>query len=64
MKGTTDADHRASYSDLDLSQDTYKRLQFKLHDKRDGFNLDIVNIQFLSCDMPQSPAYGVYGSQP
>ena len=30
IKDTTDADHRASYLDLDLSYDRDKRLQVKL----------------------------------
>ena len=33
IKDTTDADHRASYLDLDLSYDRDKRLQVKLYDK-------------------------------
>ena len=60
IKDTTDADHRASYLDLDLSYDRDKRLQVKLYDKRDDFNFNIVNFAFLSI---QSPAYGVYVSQ-
>ena len=38
IKDTTDADHRASYLDLDLSYDRDKRLQVNLYDKRDDFN--------------------------
>ena len=64
IKDTTDADHRASYLDLDLSYDRDKRLQVKLHDKRDDFDFNIVNFPFLSSNIPQSPAYGVYVSQP
>ena len=63
IKDTTDADHRASYLDLDLSYDRDKRLQVKLYDKRDDFNFNIVNFPFLSSNIPQSPAYGVYISQ-
>ena len=58
---TTDADHRASY--LDLSYGRYRRLQVKLYDKRDDFNFNIVNFQFLSSNIPHSPACGVYVSQ-
>ena len=61
IKDTTDADHRASY--LDLSDDRDKRLQIKLYDKRDDFTFNIVNFPFLSSNIPQSPAYGVYVSQ-
>ena len=63
IKDTTDADHRASYLDLDLNYDRDKRLQVKLYDKRDDFNFNIVNFPFLSSNIPQSPAYGVYVSQ-
>ena len=63
IKDTTDADHRASYLDLDLSYARYKRLQVKPYDKRDDFNFNIVNFPFLSSNIPQSPAYGVYVSQ-
>ena len=59
INDTTDADHRASYLDLDLSYDRDKRLQVKLYDKRDDFNFNIVNFPFLSSNIPQSPAYGV-----
>ena len=55
IKDTTDADHRASYLDLDLSYDRDKRLQVKLY-KRDDFNFNIVNFPFLSSNIPQSPA--------
>ena len=63
IKDTTDADHQASYLDLDLSYDREKRLQVKLYDKRDDFSFNIVNFPFLSSNIPQSPAYGVYVSQ-
>ena len=63
IKDKTDADHRASYLDLDLSYDRDKRLQVKLYDKRYGFTFNIVNFPFLSSNIPQSPAYGVYVSQ-
>ena len=63
IKDTTYADHRASYLDIDLSYDRDKRLQVKLYDKRDDFNFNIVNFPFLSSNIPQSPAYGVYVSQ-
>ena len=63
IKDTTDTDHQASYLDLDLSYNRDKRLQVKLYDKRDDFNFNIVNFPFLSSNIPQSPAYGVYVSQ-
>ena len=46
-----------------LSYNRDKRLQVKLYDKRDDFNFNIVNFPFLSSNIPQSPAYGVYVSQ-
>ena len=63
IKDANDADHRASYVYLDLSYDRDKRLQVILYDKRDDFNFNIVNFPFLSSNIPQSPAYGVYVSQ-
>ena len=48
IKDTTDADHRASYLDLDLSYDRNKRLQVKLYNKRDDFDFNIANSPFLS----------------
>ena len=63
IKDTTDADHQASYLDLDLSYNRDKRLQVKLYDKRDDCNFNIVHFPLLSSNMPQSPAYGVYVSQ-
>ena len=38
-------------------------VSLKIYDKRDDFNLDIVNFPFLDGDVPQRPSYGVYISQ-
>ena len=35
----------------------------KIYDKRDDFNLEIVNFPFLDGDVPHSPSYDVYISQ-
>ena len=35
----------------------------KIYDKRDDFNLEIVNFPFLDRDVPRSSSYGVYMSQ-
>ena len=35
----------------------------KIYDKRDDFDLDIVNFPFLDGDIPRSTSYGVYISQ-
>ena len=63
IKDNTDADHQASYLDLDLSYDRDERVQVKLYDKRDDFSFNIVNFPFLSSNIPQTSAYGVYVSQ-
>ena len=33
---------------------------FKIYDKRDDFDYDIVNFPFLDGDVPRSTSYGVY----
>ena len=45
---------------FNLSYGRDKRLQVKLYDKRDYFNFNIVNFPFLSSNIPQSPAYGMF----
>ena len=35
----------------------------KIHDKRDDFDFDIVNVPFLGGEVPRSTSYGVYISQ-
>ena len=35
----------------------------KIYDKRDDFDFDIVNFQFLDADAPRSTSYGVYISK-
>ena len=35
----------------------------KIYDKRDDFDFDIVNFQFLDDDVSRSTSYGVYISQ-
>ena len=46
-------------SDIDCN----RRLTTTLYDKRDDFDLVIVNFSFLFSNAPLSPAYGVYVSQ-
>ena len=36
---------------------------FKIYDKRDDFDFDIVNFPFLDGDVPRRTSYGVYISQ-
>ena len=38
-------------------------MKTKIYDKRDDFDVDIVNFPFLVCDVPRSASYGVYISQ-
>ena len=42
---------------------TNGKVSSKIYYKRDGFNFEILNFQFLDGDVPRSPAYGVYISQ-
>ena len=60
IKDTTDTVKSASYLDLYLEIDIRGRLNTKLYDKRDYFDFPIVNLPFLSCNIPNAPAYGVY----
>ena len=38
-------------------------VSYKIYDKRDDFDFDIVNFQFLDGDVPHSTSYGFYISQ-
>ena len=38
-------------------------VKFKICDKRDDFDFDIVHFPFLDGDVPRSTSYGVYISQ-
>ena len=62
IKETTESPVSASYLDLFLTLYNGK-LKTKLYDKRDDFNFPIVNFPFLSSNIPESPAYGVFISQ-
>ena len=53
------SDTEASFLDLQLSiSDDF--VKAKIFDKRDDFDFDIVNFQFLDGDVPRSTSYGVY----
>ena len=56
------SDTAAPFLDLDLSM-TNDIVPSKTYDKRDDFNLEIVNFPFLDGDVPRSPSFGVYISQ-
>ena len=46
---------------LDLNSSIHNDIvSTKIYDKRDEFNVDIVNVPFLDGDVPQRPSYGVY----
>ena len=48
--------------ELEIKDTTEGRLRTKPYDKRDDFNFPILNFPFM-CNIPESPAYGVYISQ-
>ena len=49
---------------LDLNFSIAKGIVFfKIYDKQDDFNLEILNFPFLDGDVPRSPSYGVHISQ-
>ena len=62
-KDTTDTQKYAFYLDLHLAIDNWGRSSTKLYDKRDDFTFPIVNVSFISSNIPASPAYGDYISQ-
>ena len=62
IKETTESATAASYLDCFLHMDNGK-LSTRLYDKRDDFNFPIVNLPFLSSNIPSAQAYGVYVSQ-
>ena len=40
--------------------DSRSKLSTRLYDKRDDFDFHIVNVPFLSGNIPSGPSYGVY----
>jgi hypothetical protein len=63
IKDTTDTDRSASCLDLHLEIDSEGLLRTQLYDKRDDFNILIVNFPFICSNIPAAPAYEVYISQ-
>ena len=63
IKDISDTDRSASYLDLHLEIERERRLRAKLYDKRDDFNIPIVNFPFICSNIPAAPAYGVFISQ-
>ena len=56
------SDTKAAFLDLHLSISN-DIVSTKIYDKRDDFNLEIVNFPFLDGDVSRSTSYGVYISQ-
>ena len=63
VEKTNQPDNLASYLDLAFTIEKDGKLSAKLYDKRDDFDLHIVNFPFLSSNIPSGPSYGVYISQ-
>ena len=61
---TTESTTSASYLDLLLSIGRDGQLHTSIYDKRDDFNFHITIFSFLCSNIPSSPAYGVFISQP
>jgi hypothetical protein len=57
IKDTTDTDRSASCLDLHLEIDSVGRLRVALYDKRDDFNVPIVNFQFICSNIPADIIY-------
>ena len=56
------SDAEAPFLDLHLSISN-GFVSYKIYDKRDDFDFDIVNFPFLDGDVPRRPSYGIYISQ-
>ena len=56
------SDTEATFLDLHLSISN-DIVSTKIYDKRDDFDIEIVNFPFLDGDVPRSTSYGVYISQ-
>ena len=63
LNNANPSDSEAPFSDLNLSI-TIGIVSSKIYDKRDDFNFEILNFLFLDGDVPLSPSYGDYISQP
>ena len=62
LNQTNPSDTEAPFLDLHLTiSDGF--VSSKIYDKRDDFDFDIVNFQFLDGDVPLATSYGVYISQ-
>ena len=59
IKDITDTITSASLLDLHFEIDNDGQLRTTLYDKRDDFNFPIANLQFICCNIPTAPGYGV-----
>jgi hypothetical protein len=60
---TTETAYSASFLDIHVILDTNGQLSTRLYDKRDDFNIAIINFPHLDSNISFSPAYGGYISQ-
>ena len=60
---TTESISVSSYLGLLFIRDNSNNITTKLYDKRDTFGFHIVNLPFMSSNIPSAPAFGVYSSQ-
>ena len=60
---TTDSPKWANCLGLHMEFDEDVKLFTRLYDKRDDFDFPIVNCPYLSSNIPESPAYGVFVTQ-
>ena len=63
IKDPTDAPKWAGYLDLHLDSDKDGKRFTRLYDKRDDFDFLIVNFPYISSNIPEYPAHGVFVSQ-
>ena len=52
-----------SYHNLLFTRDKSNNITTELYNKHDAFGFHIVNVPFMSSNIPSAPAYGVYASQ-
>ena len=60
---TAESTSLAAYLDLLFTRDENNNITTKLHGKRDALGFHLVNLPFMSSNIPSAPAYGVYASQ-
>ena len=61
INDTTDAPKWDNYLDLHLQFDEDGKRFTRLYDKRDDFDFPIFNFPYLISNIPEFPAYGVFG---